>query len=274
MVFLSIGNAFAWSVIFVLSRVLLNYCIGTKLWCTSSSACRWLVEKCCDVNAATQDGTVALHYAVWQGHMHVCKWLVYEAGCTLAHCNSFGCNAMQWAAQTDNLGMCRWLAACGLDIAIINNNGHSALHKAASKGQSRVCEWLLNEECLVVQHLQADRDGNTPAVMARLEGYSGLADALNTAQELLSRAEMEGLDVIPTEGPFSMPERGASSSGGTKDSEPAAVYGAIRKGSSWTEISASIRRARLCQKSLHVRGSHSPTPLLHGRPRCTIVVDD
>ena len=136
------------------------------------------------MNAATQDGTVALHYAVWQGHLHVCKWLVYEAGCDLAHCNSFGCNAVQWAAQTDNLGMCRWLAAAGVHVSIINNNGHSALHKAATKGQSRVCEWLLNEECLGLLHLQADGDGNTPAVMARLEGHGGLADALDAAREL------------------------------------------------------------------------------------------
>jgi hypothetical protein len=56
--------------------------------------CRWLVEKGCDVDAATADGTVALHYAVWQGHMHVAKWLVYEAGCCLAHCNSFGCKCV------------------------------------------------------------------------------------------------------------------------------------------------------------------------------------
>lgn len=212
------------------------------------------MEKGCDVNVATQDGTVALHYAVWQEHIHICKWLVYEAGCSLAHCNSFGCNAMQWAAQTDSLDMCRWLAASGLDIGVINNNGHSALHKAAIKGQSRVCGWLLNEECLGLKHLQADRDGNTPAVMARLEGHTDLADALDSAQKLLARAELEGPDIMQPEGPFKVPESEAcSSDAATKDSEGAAAYGAIRKGSSLSEISSSIRRARLCQRNVQVR---------------------
>lgn len=211
------------------------------------------MEKGCDVNSATQDGTVALHYAVWQGHMHVCKWLVYEAGCCLAQCNSFGCNAIQWAAQTDNLDMCRWLSACGLDIAIINNNGHSAVHKAASKGQTWVCEWLLNEECLGLRHLQADGDGNTPAVMALLDGHAALADALEAAQAILKQADLEGPEVVPTAGPFTPPEsQNCGSSDVTVIPDAASKYGGIRKGSSVSEISSSVRRARLHQQDAQV----------------------
>jgi ankyrin repeat protein len=88
-------------------------------------------------DVATGDGTTPFHYAVWQGHMAVCKWLVYGAGADVASENEFGCNAIQWAAQTDDVGMCRWLAGLGLDLSIINHNGHSALHKAANKGQAR-----------------------------------------------------------------------------------------------------------------------------------------
>jgi hypothetical protein len=118
--------------------------------------------------------------------MDVCKWMVFQAACDFAKLNEFGCNAIQWAAQASNLEMCRWLAALGLDLTIINNNGHSALHKAASKGQARVCEWLLNEECLGLEALQPDSDGNTPGLMARLEGHTALADALDAAAEVLA----------------------------------------------------------------------------------------
>jgi hypothetical protein len=148
--------------------------------------CRWLVETCsADVNVVTGDGTTPFHYAVWQGHMDVCKWMVFQAGCNFSAMNEFGCNAIQWAVQTGNLEMCRWLSALGLDLTIVNNNGHSALHKAASKGQAYVCEWLLNEECLGLEALQPDSDGSTPGLMARLEGYSSLADALEAAAGVL-----------------------------------------------------------------------------------------
>jgi ankyrin repeat protein len=209
--------------------------------------CRWLVERGFDPNSTTQDGTVALHWAVWQGHMHVCKWLVYSAGAHLGHCNSFGCNAIQWAAQTDKVAMCRWLAAAGLDIAIINNNGHSAVHKAASKGQSAVCAWLLNEECLGLRHLAPDGDGNTPEAMARLDGHAALADTLQAAKTHLQRAAAEGPSVLPAQGPFVLP--GGAALPELRSDAP----GAVRKGSSTSDISSSVRLARMHQQLFPVR---------------------
>ena len=72
--------------------------------------------------------------------------------------------------------MCRWLQSIGLELGLLNDNGHSALHKAAVKGQRSVCAWLLSPEGgrLGAKHLLADGDGNTPAEMARLEGYTEL----------------------------------------------------------------------------------------------------
>lgn len=74
--------------------------------------CRWLVARGADANAPTNDGTRPLHWAVWRGQLAVCHWLIEEAGADLHVINSFGCNAIQWAAQsdaTDDLVMCRWL---------------------------------------------------------------------------------------------------------------------------------------------------------------------
>jgi ankyrin repeat protein len=73
--------------------------------------------------------------------------------------------------------MCAYLREIGVDLKVKNRNGHSAVHKAAVKGNFSTCEWLLSAEGggLRGTHLAADGDGNTPATMARLEGHEELA---------------------------------------------------------------------------------------------------
>ena len=129
--------------------------------------------------AATKDGTTALHWACWQGHILVCEWLVDGAECDLHALNLYGCNASQWAAQSGDIAMLSWLLDRGLDVGIINHNGHSALHKAAIKGKGEACEWLLTTAHLGARHMGADSDGNTPQRMAAAEGHLGLAAALD-----------------------------------------------------------------------------------------------
>lgn len=99
--------------------------------------CRWLLDQGVSANASTTDGTTPLHWAVWQGRLDVCSWLVDVAGADLHARNEYGCNAVQWAAQAENKGlvMCKWLKREGLDLLLLNRNGHSALHKAAVKGR-------------------------------------------------------------------------------------------------------------------------------------------
>lgn len=213
-------------------------------------ACRWLVGKGLDVNSTTHDGTSGFHWAVWQGHMHVCKWMVYLGGCDFASTNSFGCNAIQWAAQTDDLAMCRWLSAIGLDVRVVNSNGHSALHKAASKGRRAVCAWLLNEEGLREEHMRADGDGNTPAVMARLEGFVGLAAELEAAERVLAAGGAEAA----RQGPF-----GRGGAGGDDAGEPG---GGSVVGARW-DVETCTRLARLRQMSGEVRGQRCGVTGMH-----------
>eukprot|EP01050_Picozoa_sp_SAG11_P024275 SAG11_NODE_5120_length_1658_cov_1.313663_1_plen_461_part_10 len=125
---------------------------------------RWLVEVCgVDPSLPTKDGTAPFHWAVWQEHEAVAAWLIDEAGADWRATNGFGCNAVQWAALSGSVRMCQWLSARGLDMGLLNRNGHSALHKAAVKGQRAACAWLLGPGGLGWAHLQADGDGNTPA---------------------------------------------------------------------------------------------------------------
>jgi len=145
----------------------------------------WLIARGVGPDVATHDGTRPLHWAVWQGHLDVCV-LLLSAAADLHSRNAYGCNAIQWASQTDSsdgLRVCRWLLDQGLDVGVLNCNGHSALHKAAVKGQAAVCEWLLSPQVgLGRAHLAADGDGNTPSLMARLEGHHELASYLQSAE--------------------------------------------------------------------------------------------
>ncbi|EOD07717.1 hypothetical protein EMIHUDRAFT_465727 [Emiliania huxleyi CCMP1516] len=85
--------------------------------------------------------------------------------------------------------VCRWLVAQGCDADAPTRDGTTPLHWAAAiKGRRAVCEWLLSPEGggLGEQHLRADGDGNTPARMARAEGFEELADYLEERQRELA----------------------------------------------------------------------------------------
>ena len=87
------------------------------------------------------------------------------------------------AALSGNVGMCEFLHSRGLDVKLLNHNGHSAVHKAAVKGQVDVCKWLLTTGGLTKLQLQPDQDCNTPSRMARCEGFVDLADWLSVQEQ-------------------------------------------------------------------------------------------
>ena len=80
-----------------------------------------------------------MHMHVWQGHLDVCV-LLLSAAADLHSRNAYGCNAIQWASQTDSsdgLRVCRWLLDQGLDV--------SELHIGICICGLRVCRWLLGQ---------------------------------------------------------------------------------------------------------------------------------
>ena len=111
--------------------------------------------------------------------------LLAQSGANVHAINSYGCNATQWAAQVKGGGTapCEWLRSRGVTLGLNNYNGHSAIHKAAVKGNEEVCRWLLCEGGLLAErHMGADGDGNTPASMAASEGHESLALKLDGVQ--------------------------------------------------------------------------------------------
>lgn len=150
---------------------------------------RWLVEEQgCDVDSRTLDGQTPFHWAVLFGRREVCEYLVGR-GCDWRTLNGYACNAVQYAAMREDVAMCVYLRDLGLDLGLLNRNGHSALHKAANKGRLEVCQWLLGEGGLVPErHMLADMDGNTPSLMARFDGHTAVADYLEGIENGMSRS--------------------------------------------------------------------------------------
>jgi ankyrin repeat protein len=146
--------------------------------------CRYLVDTCgVDAAQTTKDGTSGFHWAVWKSHRHVCAWLISLGRVDWKALNAYGCNAGQWAAQSGDVDSLAWLHAQGLDLGVLNHNGHSVLHKAAQKGRAEACDWLLRHAGLGKRHMRADSDGNTPARMAAAEGHAELAQWLQARAE-------------------------------------------------------------------------------------------
>ena len=136
----------------------------------------WLIEeKGIDKDCEMSDGTTPFMRAAWMGHLELCEYLVKVANCDIHRENKYRCNAVHWAAQSGDVKMLKYLRALGLDVTSANVNGHSILHKSATKGFYDACVYLVEELDLP---LLRDNDGYGPEDMAKMEGHKELASWL------------------------------------------------------------------------------------------------
>lgn len=152
---------------------------------------KYLVEECaCDPDARTLDGETAFMYAVWQGRMDVVVYLVDFCKVDVHTVNRWGCNALFKAARMDgeasSLSMLAYLIEDqGLDERLINNTGHSLLHKAAIYGRSDVVEYLISgrTRCEGRACVEWDDRRQRPSDMARFNGFPDLAGRLRHVED-------------------------------------------------------------------------------------------
>ena len=99
-----------------------------------------------DVDTATEDGTTPLMYSCMTSQLHVCRWLVEVANCEINKLNKFGCNASQWCALNGSVPLVKYMTKMGLDVGILNKNGHSVLHKVCISNTTKFIILIYNRE--------------------------------------------------------------------------------------------------------------------------------
>ncbi len=120
----------------------------------------------------------SMHGALMNSPAFYYRYL-FESGADIHSTNKFGCNALLWSVQ----GVCSsdiltWLLQSGLDLSLINMNGHSALHKAAQRGNGVAVHWLVNKvlsETTFQTFIGPDNEGNCPSDLCGMEGHENLA---------------------------------------------------------------------------------------------------
>lgn len=120
---------------------------------------RLLVELGAAVDAKAKYGVSPFQLAVWQNHLHICRYLVEEKGVDPAELNDFDCGAVHWIglcppkAADGPLGqgelllpMVKWLKTLkGIDFTIRQRQGHSPFHKAAWGAHIALLRWFRDE---------------------------------------------------------------------------------------------------------------------------------
>ncbi|KAL9181275.1 hypothetical protein ACHAXT_010080 [Thalassiosira profunda] len=101
------------------------------------------------VDVPSGDGTTPLHMACYGGHPSTVRHLVETHRADISTTNEWECGAAHWAAMslgsdgTDKaLELCAYLKERGVDFTARQKQGHAPLHKAASRKNRHVIEWM------------------------------------------------------------------------------------------------------------------------------------
>jgi len=141
-------------------------------------ASKCLVTFGANVNVEGKHKVSPFQLAVWQNHLHICKWLVESEGVDAAQVNSFDCGAVHWIGisppnkedcdEDDGISLiplAEWLAnQKEIDFHAKQRQGHTPLHKAAWGGHIALLQYLRDEHGLI-DNLQ-DYAGNYAADIA------------------------------------------------------------------------------------------------------------
>mmetsp|Transcript_89 Transcript_89/g.124 ORF Transcript_89/g.124 Transcript_89/m.124 type:complete len:454 (+) Transcript_89:107-1468(+) len=117
------------------------------------SCVKYLVEERSQpIDAPSGDGTTPLHLACYSGSPSVVHYLI-DKGASAHATNEWSCGTSHWTAMTASKDVERVLSLCGIlhnegvSFVVAQRQGHTALHKAAQKGNSHVIEWM-SKSCI------------------------------------------------------------------------------------------------------------------------------
>lgn len=145
---------------------------------------QWLLQHAgADPSLRMKDGSTAFDWAVYGGDIATMAFLAQDPRVDIHSLNNFGCGAAFWAAAAGRPATCEWLFAQGVSFHLVNQAGHTSVHKAAWKGHREALEWMLRTEagpCLRYQLAMPAADGRLPVDKAAVNGHGAIAAWLKT----------------------------------------------------------------------------------------------
>jgi len=163
----------------------------------------FLVTECgVDVNAMDNEGWSALHLAAREGRIGVTTLLLSTHGTNIQANATFGTNALMIAAYQDHPDICLSLISLGLDPALENNSGQTALTHYAqwldagnqNRDEDEERHPLTDEEKQARVKLLTDARAEYLELQRREECYQRRKDAITFLQGsgfLLTAAQRE-----------------------------------------------------------------------------------
>ena len=119
----------------------------------------YFAEMGTDICPKTNGGRNCLHFAAFEGHLNICKMLIYKHKVHLHMTDNDGWTALHCSARSGNCELVAYFAEMGTDIHLKTADGRNCLHIAALKGHLNLCKMLIDKHKVDVN--VADKRGWT-----------------------------------------------------------------------------------------------------------------
>ena len=120
---------------------------------------KFLTEKETDIQLKTEDGQNCLYIAAGKTYLNLCKTLIEEHNFDVQETDKYGWKALHWPCKSGSYKLITRFANKGTDIKLKTNDGQNCLHIAADNAHLSLCKTLIEEHNFDV--LETDNDGWT-----------------------------------------------------------------------------------------------------------------
>ena len=104
----------------------------------------YFAEMGTDICPKTNGGRNCLHFAAFEGHLNICKMLIYKHKVHLHMTDNDGWTALHCSARSGNCELVAYFAEMGTDIHLKTNDGRNCLHIAALDEHLNLCKMLID----------------------------------------------------------------------------------------------------------------------------------
>ena len=98
-----------------------------------------------DIYLKTKDGCNCLHIGACNGHLSLCKTLIFKHGFDVDVVNNEGWAALHFSARSGSYNLFTYLVNIVRDIRRKTSNGKNCLHIAAGNGYLNLCKMLIEK---------------------------------------------------------------------------------------------------------------------------------